>query len=571
MFRKRIASMLILMAMVASLAACGGTPAADNANSGGNAAQATTAPATQKPAEPAAATDKPADAASGEMYTFTHYFNYDWWTIHPWGVDETSKYWKEKYNINVEFSKPDSDPQAKLNLMISSGDIPDSIMMDRDANNKKMAQMGLFIDLAELKKNNPNFDNGVGPVTQEFLKIDGKLYGIPNWPRKLATGGNNGWIYNQKLYDAAGKPALKTFEDLYAYAKKVKDTIPTTSKGQPTVPFGFDNANGDAQNLIIAMNRSAGNVNLAGWYSRVDGKLQLAMRSPVYRASIMEANKWVREGIIDQSAFTDTREQYLEKMTGGRVALMYYDFSQEDSNHFRSILKQADPEDSYEVLTDPVYPPKAGVTKVYADEKPTIGWNVTCISKAAKDPQKIFDLWTSLYTKEGAIEMMYGPKGILWDELDKDGNPVMKIAESEVAPEEKDRIGMWFWTIPGHSDWVDTTKFAVNAAQPAEKRSWVISLQSDVFTPIMFNTDEHNSLSNSVDPQSDLGTQRQLCEDTIKAEMTKIILSTTAEEAEKAYDALIKFCDENGMPEVEKAYDAMYQENLKLQGKSAYE
>jgi hypothetical protein len=36
----------------------------------------------------------PADPAEEELepYTFTHYFNYTWWGLQPWGVDEVSKY-----------------------------------------------------------------------------------------------------------------------------------------------------------------------------------------------------------------------------------------------------------------------------------------------------------------------------------------------------------------------------------------------------------------------------------------------------------------------------------------------
>jgi putative aldouronate transport system substrate-binding protein len=124
-----------------------------------------------------------AKAAGEEVYEFTHYFNYDWWGLKPWGADTTSAMWGERFGVKVNFEKPDADPAAKLNIMISSGDLPDSIMMDRGPDNVNMAKLGLFVDLEEnFFDRNDNFQENVLPVTREQLKIDGKLYNIPNWP-----------------------------------------------------------------------------------------------------------------------------------------------------------------------------------------------------------------------------------------------------------------------------------------------------------------------------------------------------------------------------------------------------
>ena len=191
-----------------------------------------------KKEEPAAPAN--GDGGAQEHYTFTHYFNYDWWGLKPWAEDEVSKALKEKFNVTVEFQKPDSDPQAKLNIMISSGDLPDSIMMDRGVDNIKLAQLGLLQPLEPFMEKNPNLPNNVLETTRELLKIDGKLYGIPNWARSKATGGNNAWIQNERLYKAAGSPKLETFDDLYNYAKKIKNDIPKNNEGLPTIPVIFD-------------------------------------------------------------------------------------------------------------------------------------------------------------------------------------------------------------------------------------------------------------------------------------------------------------------------------------------
>jgi ABC-type glycerol-3-phosphate transport system substrate-binding protein len=506
------------------------------------------------------------DPSKLEPYTFTHYFNYDWWGLKPWAQDEVSKYLKEKFNVTVEFQKPDSDPAAKLNVMISSGDLPDSIMMDRGVDNVKLADLGLLMPLEPYMEKNPALKDNVLGTTRELLKIKGKLYGIPNWSRAAATGGNDAWITEQKLYKAAGNPKLETFTDLYNYAKKVKTDVSKTEKGLPTIPVIFDQT-ADGNKIGLAFYRSFGGY-LNSWYSVQKGAYKLAFRDSVFKEATMEANKWWREGLFSETQFTDTPEQILEKITAGRTALLYYDQSKDDTVSFRRLLKEADKDDSYEMVQPFIYPPAKGLPKekIYGDLQSTVGWNVTCITKNAKNPQRIYDLWSYLLTPEAAVIQMYGPKGHMWDTLDAKGLPQLKKPESQWTSDEVNKLGAWFWMIPGHSDHVDSMKFAVNAAQPKDKQSWVINNQANIITPIMGLSDEFVGIGETIDGKSDEGIKRTLCEDYIKAQYPKVIMAKTADEASKLYDEIIAFCDKNGMPKIEEIYTKKYQENVKLVG-----
>ena len=153
-----------------------------------------------------------------------------------------------------------------------------------------------------------------------------------------------------------------------------------------------------------------------------------------------------------------------------------------------------------------------------------------------------------------------------WDTLDDKGLPVLKKAESELSSEEIDKLGAWFWMIPGQSDHVDMTKFAVNAAQPPEKQNWVITNQANVFTPIMFMDDEFIGIADSVDPKSDEGIARALVEDFVKAEYPKVIMAKTPEEAEKIYQGIIDFADKNGAAAVEAKYTEKWKANVAIVG-----
>jgi len=560
MKKTRLLSLLLAVVMlVGLLSACGGsTPAAESSAPASSSASAV--------ADSASASGEPAASATLEPYTFTHYFNYDWWGLKPWGEDGVSKYLKEKFNVTVEFSKPDADAAAKLNVMISAGDLPDSIMMDRGVDNQKLAELGLLVDLAPLMDKNPALRENLSEGTQKQLEIGGKLYAIPNWSRKATSGGNDTWLYNQRLYTAAGSPALNTFEDLYAYATKIKNDVKQTKEGVSAYPVLFKNG-GDGWEVVRPFHRSLGGV-LNGWYTVINGEYKLALRDDKFRAATMEANKWWREGLMSETQFTDTGDQILEKLVAGRAALLWYDHSQNEANKFRTILRETFPDDSYEIVSPFPYPPAGGLptSKIYADIQSTVGWNVTCITTSAKDPQRIYDLWSYLMTPEAAIVQMYGPQGMNWDTLDDQGRPILKKAESELSSDEINQLGAWFWMIPGQSDNVDKMKFAVNDMQPVEKQNWVASAQSKIFSPIMSLSDEFNGIGDVIDPKGDEGIARSLCEDYIKAEYVKAIMAPTAEEAAAIYDSVLKFCDENGMPAIEAKYNEKYKANVALSG-----
>lgn len=562
--KKRILSLTIISLLVLSiLAGCA-------SNNGGNTI----------PPEKTQGGDSEENTGSGEEgtgdelepYSFSIYYNYDWWDMKPWGDDETSKFFGEKFNVDIEMTKPDADADAKLNVMISSGDLPDVIQMDRGPNHRRLAELGMLVDLAPLQANNSNYDDNILPATQEQLKIDGVLYSIPHWVRKGPTGGNDSWLYNKRIYEAAGSPELKTFEDLYAYAKTVKDTIPTNEEGLSVIPFATENNNSAYDKLPFAFYRSMGGPNKTDLFTaRIDGKIQSVFRDELWKKAIMEANRWFRDGLISETQFSDTNEQMLEKFTTARTALLYYDFSQDSINRFRQITMETYPGDSYELLTDPVYPPAEGVTKVYADSKETIGWNVLSITNKAENPQRIFDLLSYMHTKEGSIIMMYGPQGDWWDELDAEGNPVLKTPEAEVSAAEKDRIGAWFWGFCSHSDNVDLTKFAVNAMQPEDKQDFVITAQANVFTPIMFVTDEYAGINTLLDPLSDIGINHKTIDDQIRAEIPRMIMAGSEAEAEKLYEDLLAFMEANGLEEIEAAYDERHQELVETQGFTSYD
>lgn len=571
--------------MILTVAGCGG---------GGNSSTAESSTSSKTESSAAESTDG-GDASSEvtgssgpddttEPYEFDAYYSYQG-SVKPWGEDAASKYMNEKFNIKVNYSCPEADADSKLNLMISSDDLPDVIILDRNANWLKLINLGKLVDINTLKYEGCSFDEDILESTQKLLSVNGGLYGIPNWARKGATGGNMSWMVNHDVYEQLGSPELKTLEDLHQFMLDAKDKGVKTSDDQSIFPW-LPRQDDNGFYTVSAIYRSYGNPNLIDMYwSQADNDVKLAVYDDNYIAALKIANQWYKEGLFPETTYTDSNDQFTEKLANGRAAITYYDFSQDDTNHFRTLLQEKDGNTydllGWELKDSPIYPAADGVDYVYGEEGGTVGWNVNCITTKAENPQRIFDLYTWMLTKDGSINMMYGPEGGLWEGKDEEGNPILKKPEEELTSDEKNAAGCWFWSQPAHSDNVDLTKYAVNEQQPEGSRSWVISIQDHVFTPEdsihpaipgqKFLTDENTGLSLEIDPTEDLGMARQAITDECKMRIPQIIMASDDATFDKLVQDLKDFAESNQVHDIEKIYTDKRASNIELQGYTAYQ
>lgn len=592
---KRILALLLALALVVSVfAACGDS--GNSSSSGGNSSTASTesgdaSSAGEDEGEPSNVSAGPDDTS--EHYAFTCYWYYDWAQLKEWGGDAVSAYWADKFNVDVEFSMPDADPDSKLNIMLTGGDLPDSMILDRGRVLNSVARAGALQEIEQFMYPGCSFETDVAEIAKELQKVDGKLYGIPNWPRgegAVATGGNYGWIINTDTYKKVGSPKLETMDDLHDYCVKVKEANLTSYTGQSIIPFATTNTNNGFY-VYQQFYRSLGARNLVeNYFTQENSKLEICVREPLFVEALKMANQWYNEGLWSSEEFTDDGPMWEEKMTNGRPALMFYDFSQDDSNNFRRITREkSNGEVSYEVLGDPNseitkdFPmwPKANkdVKVCYGDENGTVGWNVNVITTSAKRPQRIFDLFTYLISEEGTREVCYGPEGGLWEGTDENGIPQLTKPYADITSDEMNAAGAWLWTQPASSDWMDSIKFAVNAQQDPDKRNWVVSIQSDLFSQsrenphegTKFITDQNTGLTNLIDPQSDEGIQLKAIQDELQVRLPQILMAKDEAEFDKLLEEAVQTVESNNIDGILAIWQEQYDKNIELQGFDAYD
>nr|WP_223192668.1 extracellular solute-binding protein [Paenibacillus sedimenti] len=418
--RKTLTTLLALITAV-SITACStdkgtsstGSPEPTKATE--TAAASSSVPATVNANEPGWKSDT-------KPITFDWYLNFSWFP-NKWGVDPTSQYITKKTGVNVNFIVPAGNENEKLNTMIASGKLPDFITLGwwEDAA-KKMIEGKMVLPLNELAKQyDPYFFKVADPAkTSWYTQKDGNFYGYPNAsssPQDYKKYGEN-FVSNQTflvrkdMYEAIGKPDMRTQEGFLNALKAAKEKFPDVN-GQPLIPLGLHdfNDNGNYSFLDAAQNSSMLANFLAIPYEK-DGKLYDRSTDPELVSWLKTFRKANEMGLLAKDIFIDKRPQMEEKIAQGRYFAMLYQRS--DLANQNISLYQKDPNKVYIAVDGPANAKKDAPTLA----GPGIsGWTVTLISKDVKDKARAIKFLSYLISEEGNKDLFLGEKGVSYDNI----------------------------------------------------------------------------------------------------------------------------------------------------------
>ncbi|MBS4176134.1 extracellular solute-binding protein [Lederbergia citrea] len=479
---------------------------------------------------------------------YTMYGHYDWYTMPKWGEDIASKWIKENKKVNVVPVSSGGNAAQKFNTMIVANDLPDVIWMDRGPDVDKLREADMLVPLDEYIEKYPNLKEWAGESTLNMLRAeDGHIYQFPNWYTSQPNG-NSGYVVNEKMYKELGSPKLETTDDLYAYLKQIKEKYPDIVPYEP--------GQGDGLDILYSAFGEDHTTAFVGMRAVPKGdKLTSIFADPVYKESMLYISKLFREKLISQDALTQTSDQVKEKVMTGKFAVYAGSSPTVNSNLADSILRAEDPDAGLKMVW-PFHKEGLDKEKIWTGSWSQLGWNVSVITKAAKNPEAIFAFLDWYTGPEGQRHIFWGPEGLYWEGTHSiegiDEAPVFTdkfvtdVAERDKLMETTDPLQ---WT--GNTVYIDKSKTEFELSLPEEQQNWATRYQSQITWKTQYNTTEFVNLSPM--PDSEEGLIEQRIHDIYDEAHAKAVHAKSdadvikiLEEAEKSaqavgYDKLLEF------------------------------
>jgi len=546
---------LVTFALLSTMVGCG------NAD---NSASESKAPVTDTTATQSEATATNTSAESAydfsEPLKMVFYWNYSWKTVNK-KFEETiiGKEIQKRTNTTIEIQSPSGNENEKLNLMIASDTLPDVIMMDRNEAYKKLIDLGKLVELDPYYEKYPGYRTESDPSTVNFSKVNGKIYSILNWSTtpEHATG-NGGWMVNDKIYKELGSPAINTFDDLYSYLKQIK-TKDYKVNGKNVIPMQFDAGNFQAG--LYQLYYSLGGIGTISNEDMcyVDGdKLKFFMTDPRWEQSMVFANKLWNDGLMNSDYFVETSQQMNDKRDTGRMGVYTSSNVTGDGGDGRLNWQKIDPAGEYQIIEPPAgggYDQKKIANATYK----TLGWNSICITKNAKNPERIFQTIDWIASDEGQLITFYGPKGYLYNELDENGYPIMIKQRSDLSKEEADTLDCEEFSTPGMAVWCDLSKVAAN--ERSATKDYGCSYQTKITWKHSANVTEFENIF--TDASTPEGVAFKSVQDMVRRQIPKMVMAKSEAECKKVLQETIDQAYKLKFDTVETYKTKLWQENLK--------
>jgi len=241
---------------------------------------------------------------------------------------EILKLIEEKTKVKIEFEYVVGDMESRVGTMIASGNYPDIIGCG-NARSRFMSA-GALIPLQDEIPKYANLQAHYAPYEQKRknASTDDNIYLLEIWTRyyndPIVTfyNGPAFWIQKDVLaWDNYSNP--KTLDDFFDLLERYTAAHPEID-GQPTLPFEIHSQRGRDWCLLNAPQHLNGGFNDGDVFVNQSNYMAETYQDKDYAKNYyFKLNEAFKKGLINQSTFTDNFDQYLAKISSGRVLAMF--------------------------------------------------------------------------------------------------------------------------------------------------------------------------------------------------------------------------------------------------------
>jgi putative aldouronate transport system substrate-binding protein len=330
--------------------------------------------------------------------------------------EQTGVDWKMEFVVG--------DSATKAGVMIAGGDYPDVISPVGEL--AKLLDAGAYIPLNDLiEKHGPNIKRVYGDYMDKITNEDGNIYILPFTANvggylKDPDATTNFWMQRSVLKEF-GYPEVKTLDQYFDLIEKYQAKYPTKD-GKDTIGFAsFASSPGEYYTITNPVMHLAGYPNDGNVLVDMDThEAKLYMASDTEKKWLQSLNEMYGKGLVDPETFTANKDQYLAKLTSGRL-LGFASYIWQVGDAINN-LKTAGNDDLRYVSLPIVY--DKSITDAYMDPPSFVNNRGLGISVSAKDPERIVKYWDNLLTEENQKLVTWGEEGVTYS-VNSDGRYVM--------------------------------------------------------------------------------------------------------------------------------------------------
>lgn len=482
--------------------------------------------------------------------------------------------------VKLKMSYPTGgDASRDLTSMLASGDYPELIFLKGAS---QFVEAKALIDLTPyIEKYGKNIKKLYGPFLKRlrYSSQDKSIYFLGCFGVNSEVWEASGFELQHAVVKELGFPKLKTVKDFEKAIKAYYDKHPTID-GQPTI--GLSLLADDWRILISVTNPAVfatGGPDDGEWY--INPKTYKAVLHHT-RPQEKEFFRWLNHmndiGLLDPESFVQKYDQYLAKISSGRV-LALSDQRWEYAGSAEQALKKAGKfERTYGNY--PIQLDETTVSHELQDPGYSATWGIS-ITKKCKDPVAAIKFLDWMASDEAQILRNWGIQGVNYTII----NGKLVIPKAEMDKRNNDPnyqrdtgIGQWMYPFPQYGDGVkDPTGQTYSVATPQQIMDKFSDIEKEVLAAYKAKLWVDLWPSRKSLGYKPWGTIWQLntpqdaswtvpwqkCQDIIRKRIPEAILAKP-EKFDSIWANFIKELDDNGVRRLEETMTNLIAERIKL-------
>ncbi|MCT2537031.1 ABC transporter substrate-binding protein [Aquibacillus koreensis] len=263
---------------------------------------------------------------------------------------ELGKRFEEATGVTFDIEHIVGDVNQKIGTMIASGEYPE--LLNAEQSTDAVIDAGGFVPLQDLiKEHAPNLYDMYAPYWELMKRDDGNIYlissGAPNGYARPANLEQGAWFIKREALAELDYPEPRTLDEYFAVIEEFMAANPQTEDGADRIGFTALTYDWRLFAFTNQPNHLAGFPNDGG--AMIDMETQDATvyaNTDYTRDWLKKLNEVNNKGLFDREAFTQNYDEYLAKITNGRV-VGFFDYQWQIGDAWNKLGEDEDPYNDY--------------------------------------------------------------------------------------------------------------------------------------------------------------------------------------------------------------------------------